>query len=220
MLASAMIDELKQRRTKPVLYFFCDYKNISKNTLHVLLRAFTSQFLAQNPDMLPFSNQWMCASSQTSASLASLRKHFKELLQSCIEPTYLILDGLDECDGEQQSSVQAYLHQVICETNKGISKSLRLCIISRQIQLHTGFQRLIRLKINIEQASNGADIERYVVTELHQVRDEFEPYIPLPTTWVKETTSKLVDLADGTYHWSFRFELYSSHNSNAHDLSC
>jgi len=217
VLASTMIDELTQRRSKCILYFFCDYKNMSKNTLHMLLRTFTSQFLVQNLDMLPFSNQWMCASSQTSASLAVLRKHFKELLQSCTEPIYLILDGLDECVDEQQSSIQAYLHQVICEIDKGNSKLLRLCIISRPIQLHTNFQRLIRLKINIGQTGNGADIRRYVVAELHRVKDDLEPYIPLTTTWIKGTTGKLVDRADGTYSepcytCPCRFKLYSFHH--------
>ncbi|RPB20552.1 hypothetical protein L211DRAFT_852266 [Terfezia boudieri ATCC MYA-4762] len=114
VMASAMRDGLKQRRANPILYFFCDYRNMSKNTVHMLLRSFTSQFLAHNlrrsatKVFAPSYLGPMDVCKLTNFILISnIETHFKELLQSYSESTYMILDGLDECDGEQQSSIQA-----------------------------------------------------------------------------------------------------------------
>ena len=151
------------------------------------------QFLIANLDMLPFAGQSYEASSHSSASLTALKRLFKEMVQSCTEPIFTIIDGWDECDEAQRSCIQSYLRELIDND----LQSIRLCIISREIKLERNFQRLPRLQIKIGQSLNGGDIRHYVVSELNVVKEDLYPRVMLFNEYIHNITEKLINQAEG-----------------------
>ncbi|KAF8424842.1 hypothetical protein EV426DRAFT_701102 [Tirmania nivea] len=208
ILASTLIEELQSARKQQVLYFFCDYRDMSKNTLHTILRVFTTQFLQQNPDILPVASQWPEQSGLPRASLKALKQHFKDLVQSSIEPVYLILDGLDECDDNpndnQQQLIQNYFRELVTNTNHGPPIYIRVCILSREIRLEDKFMELIGRKIIIDKISNGSDIHNYLVSELNQAKIQLEKQrgIILPDVYLSKVAGLLAEKAKGMFLWT------------------
>jgi len=188
---------------------------MTKNTLHVILRALTTQFLHQNPDILPVASQWPEHSGLPRASLKALKKYFKELVQSSIEPIYLILDGMDECDdnsnNNQQQLIQNYLYDLITNTDHGPPKYIRVCIFSREIRLEGKFKKLIGNKVRIDKTSNGCDIQEYLVSELHQAKIQLEDErgIILPDMYLREIAGRLAEKADGRLRAISSYDCFS-----------
>ena len=199
-MASAMIDYLQSDQRTQVLYFFFTFRNMSQNTLQELLRAYISQYLRLNPDLLPVADTWLDASAQAVASLTALKKHFKDILLTCTdpEPIYLILDGLDECDDAQQSIIQRYLHDILREVvRNGRLHLVRLCVTSREIKLEKSFNKLVKPRIRIGKTDNKVDINHYIISELNEVKETLEPYICLEDNYVQELTETLTVRAEG-----------------------
>jgi len=198
-----MIDYLQNDQRKQVLYFFFSFRNMCRNTLHELLRAYISQYLRLNPDLLPVADHWLQESTQVTASLRELKKHFKEILLICADPKpiYLILDGLDECDDAEQSIIQRYLHITLQEVvRSGKLHLVRPCVISREIKLEGAFNKLVNPRVRVGKTDNKVDINNYIISELNQVKEKLEPHIHLEEGYTRELIETLTVRAEGKHH--------------------
>ncbi|KAL7267231.1 hypothetical protein RUND412_010191 [Rhizina undulata] len=157
--ASLLIDQALER-TLVTVYFFCDYRESSKNNASAIIRSLIAQ-------LLPYCLHVLNSTAHPYASSLSL-KRLKPFFEDIIGNTSsirLIIDGLDECGEDEQDRILS----VLLPLN---SNSFRILISSRD----TGpiRKRLAKAskKINITN-QNGKDIDTYIKSEVVSIQERF-----------------------------------------------
>ncbi|CZR65429.1 uncharacterized protein PAC_15329 [Phialocephala subalpina] len=101
-----------------ILYFLFQKRSLEdESTATAAMKAIIRQFLKQRPEFLPvFLGQYESLSTKQSFSwsLAQLWAVFLEVLGNLFKTTiYLLLDGLDECEGSSQRMLLANLEKLM-----------------------------------------------------------------------------------------------------------
>ena len=118
------------------------------------------QLIKQNEDLLAYVHE-KCASSNESSLDSQLR--LKELvevaLQSC-ENTYVVVDGLDECDEAEEKKTAIWFRGVLSTCEKSGAKKPHVLIVSqRDGILDTVLGKVSKLYLNPQ--DHQKDIEMF-----------------------------------------------------------
>ncbi|KAF2815136.1 uncharacterized protein BDZ99DRAFT_354358, partial [Mytilinidion resinicola] len=98
VLASSIIDHLKEATDKPILYFFCKNDNVDKNSSLAVLRSLIAQLLLWAPGLLThIEGSFQKSGKRQIDSFYALLPIFLTCLANA-RTGYIVIDGVDECD--------------------------------------------------------------------------------------------------------------------------
>ncbi|KAI1777216.1 hypothetical protein F4818DRAFT_409587 [Hypoxylon cercidicola] len=113
ILASVIVDEARGIGQASTIFFYCKYGDSARNTFISAARSLLAQLLVQNDHILQplyerssMSGEVMLTSKMTAKDL------LRTALKSCAK-TYIILDGLDECDRDNRKEIATWFQSVI-----------------------------------------------------------------------------------------------------------
>jgi hypothetical protein len=195
-LASLIIEWLLERKTGPVLFFYCKHDQPEKNTFTDILRGLLAQLLCQDNALASCLDE-MC-SSKDQAGMSTILEKLAEIAFDSQTTSYVILDGLDECKpGEAEKAISWFTSRKK-DTNQGDCGHIRLVCVGQRVDV---LQRMLSsaADISLENASHQEDIKRYVIEQARNIREEFEISTQIEAEIVTRVTNASKSRKTGLY---------------------
>jgi hypothetical protein len=176
VLASAVIDQCKQKSGFITSYFYCRDGDQSTNSAIGILKGLADQLLAQYDDLL-LPSFYTRRTMSGDASLRSLDVA-KKLLQDCcsiVPKLFLVIDGLDECEVAERKGALETLTNLVGECNAAEPGKLRILVVSQyypdiqRLLQSSGAVKLAPMIIQISEMDNESDIKTYVRTWVDKI---------------------------------------------------
>ncbi|OCL11999.1 hypothetical protein AOQ84DRAFT_421718 [Glonium stellatum] len=172
VLASIIVDEIKEKDLGPVAFFYCKHQDPDKSSFISVMRAILSQLIAQKRHLVPHYYDEGIASGEVRLQSIKLCKKLLSFMLQSIPRGFLVVDGLDECNVSQRKSLLDFFKEVvnICDNiNPG---KIRILILSREepdIKSYLLTETVIRL----DSQDTRQDIEPYVRHRANLVQKKF-----------------------------------------------
>ncbi|KAH7487177.1 hypothetical protein FOMA001_g4902 [Fusarium oxysporum f. sp. matthiolae] len=170
VLAVAMTEECLQRNAqdtrKAVAYFFCTYKNESSQHSTTILSSLCMQLEMQSESafqiLQEYHDQLFSGRDLSARPTAETLAQKLHLICACFTRTYIIVDGLDECDHRVAANVECLAKLSLLQGYDVINMALssRDEIIIRQ-RLKNDFP-------HVEIKAHTEDLQLYVASELSE----------------------------------------------------
>ena len=132
MIACLLIEELKNLDNVDVAFFYCKYSDNHKNSFTDVLRSVLVQLVQQNEELLSYVYDACCSSTELTLDSPSL---LKQLVQTSIissSNTYLIIDGVDECEEIEEKKIITWFLAACENSTKDNAGTIRLLFISQR----------------------------------------------------------------------------------------
>ena len=171
VLASRIIEECQKLSSASVLFFYCKHLDNRRNTFLALARSILTQLLRQNAGLVPYFYDKSIGSGQTSLDSNQLCKELLEVAIRSCSKTYIIIDGVDECDmKERKVIISLFTSLVDTQTQPGNIRSLFVSQDENDIKKLLETASVIRVSSD----DNKADIERFAGKWAFKIIQKFE----------------------------------------------
>lgn len=192
-LASYLIQQGSFPSKSTVIYCLCSYGfgKIEKNACNLALRSILAQIIRQKTDILDhvYDNYVKGASPPT---LSKIRLALKECLYA-IEHTFLVVDGLDECEPLHQNQLLSELMQMSEPADPLKLKVLVCSRESKEIKRKLGNKPVLSLREEKEYISK--DIALFTKKHLQDLKYRFQEDV------IDSIATEIVSRADGMFLW-------------------
>jgi hypothetical protein len=167
ILCSTVIDELQkyaENGQARVAYFYCKGTDDARNTFVAVARGLISQLLKDNPELLLYCYEQ--GSLQSGEAVLTDHAMAKSLLTVALEsklPTYIVIDGIDECRRDERKDICAWFCNHINALPKESLGNIRCLFVSQE----DGFAKKdlgMIPQIKMLPSCTHSDIHRYVDT--------------------------------------------------------
>ncbi len=169
-MASIVIEETLKLSHVSTVYFYCNYQDEQRKSFLGLARALISQLLSQNDTLLPFLHDKRIASGQVALKSSQLSI---EILGTCLKSmpkTYIIIDGLDECDMSERNSILSFFAGII--EGDDIPGRLRALFVSQdENDIRTSLRAATLLRLT--DVHNRNDIDQYATEWVAKIEKRF-----------------------------------------------
>jgi hypothetical protein len=154
-----------------VAFFYCKYQDDEKKTFRSIARAFLAQLLSQNADLLPYLYD-QCGSMGAVALVSSdMCKELLEIALKTMPKTFIIVDGLDECDMIERKTILSFFTSVIERIDTpGKLRALFISQYENDIRKHLRSGATLRLT----EDHNKSDIESFATKWSLQIQQKFD----------------------------------------------
>ena len=140
--------------------------------------------------MLPFVYETFVKLGAT-PSLPKVRDLLRTLLRSP-GTTYIIFDGLDECESADQTNVLSELQNLLKPDARAKDEKLKVLICSRETkEISRKLKQTLQISLSDEQQAMSRDISKFTEFSLAELSDRFS------TEVIKEVSGEVVKKADG-----------------------
>ncbi|KAI1128502.1 hypothetical protein F5Y10DRAFT_292051 [Nemania abortiva] len=176
MLASVIINKIKNDGVGPNAFIYCKHRDLNKNTFVSVMKAFLSQLLSQQDHLIPFYYDEGIASGEVVLSSTKLCKKLLRYILQNIPEAFLILDGLDECEPDERKLILDFFKEVINLCDSARPGKVRMLILSRDepdIKKSLSAATIVR----ITRQDNLQDIERYIQHRAASIQKKFAPLL-------------------------------------------
>ena len=205
MISIGLIEPLQPQRddSTVVTYFFCQNDDSELNTLGAIIKGLLLQLIQQREELGDYlvRSHWDNRNNRFDVNVTSWKALwgiFMELLDRCRnQRVYVIVDGLDECQDEEEEVTSFMKH--IVHTGLG---QIRWLLTSRPLEtraekeLLTGVgQGLLSLELNFVHISNG--VRSYIISKVDELGILQSYGKKLREAVERELTAK----AEDTYLW-------------------
>jgi ankyrin repeat protein len=190
---------------KSVLVYFCDDKITKQKDANGILSGLIFQIICRHRSLIRHVKRVFEIRGPT------MVQSFSTLWRVCLDvildpkcgPTYIIIDGLDECEHATRrklvESIHAFLHSSSCDT--GTKKSVKFILTSRPstIELETIAEQVADHRISIDEDQEGylEDLKAYI----HRRVDEISPKWKLSFDEKTFLEKSLLSQAGETFLW-------------------
>lgn len=116
MLASLIIEEARKLPDISVAFFYCNESDPATRDFVAIARSILAQLLAQDDSLLlHLEHRMSTPTGKAPQAVLSDMKLAKELLTVALRSrkTYIILDGIDECDRNQRKEICRWYREVV-----------------------------------------------------------------------------------------------------------
>lgn len=173
-LATYLIEEASIPPDSHMLYCLCSYGfgQSEKNACSLTFRSLIAQLLRKQPALLPYIYEHYVR-ARTIPSLVKVKELLKALLKTS-ERIYLILDGLDELQGDDQKQVLTELGSLAIPERYERSINIKVLICSRESkEISRKLARSPHVSLSEEEACVQKDISTYTRHNLEELRGRF-----------------------------------------------
>lgn len=173
ILASLVIERARKLTSTTVLFFYCRHDDSQRNSFVAVARGLISQILCQNDMLLSYLYEKASTSGEAVLTGPSLVKEILSMAIKNSERTYIILDGLDECNREDRKEITSWFRDLIDSPSRTDFGSIRCLFISQDDGPgRKDLSMLPTLKIRGE--DNRCDIELYANAWSKKIQEKFE----------------------------------------------
>jgi hypothetical protein len=182
-----------------LLYCLCSYgfARSEANISGLTFRSLIAQLIRKERNLLPYVYDNVKTGAVPSATTV------KDLLKDLIRasgPTFLIIDGLDECEGAHQRQLLSDLRAFRGTGQDQVAVKFLIC--SRETkEISAGLKKVPQVFLTEEKVKVSKDIAIFAKDSLSPLRERFN------TAIAEEVEQTVVKKADGkensTYCWSF-----------------
>lgn len=205
VLARSLLDDLSQRSEEPstILGFFCKSGVKDRNDSACVLKSWLYRLLVKHEGSFRLATKHVPSTNLLEAGLPvdNLWNLFIDVLSDApVGNTYIILDGLDECEEESQQYLLRRLKEIFITANSGfssLSAKVHFLITSQPTAIVKRESQQME-KVLVENSDVGPDIVTFIksgVTDLalddghsHTIRDLVQ--------------QRLENGAEGTFLWA------------------
>jgi hypothetical protein len=162
------------------LFFYCHDGSQASNTAISILKGLIDQSLHSNSSLVPICYARRITSNEPILRANTLAKKLLEDLCLMTPKTFIIIDGLDECDHAERRQVTSVLMDLVGLCNASDPGKLRVLLVSQYSpeiykSLHSSAATSLRPGIlKITEADNRSDIETYVAAWVVQIAQKFQ----------------------------------------------
>jgi hypothetical protein len=192
VLASLIVEELEKTTPNKVLYFYCRYDELRKQTFVAMACSFLQQLLRMND--LVVTQLYETAISDGNYNLNS-RKLAESILEICLKAVgsvSIVLDGLDECPDVEQKAMALWLRKYIDSSSSEPGRSRCLILSQRDETTESLLDAIPTIQITV--TDNRRDIEAYCKSRVLELPDRLE----LTNTEREQIAVTISERAQGT----------------------
>lgn len=118
---SRVVDELRQlqktsnsaRQDTSIAFFYCKNQNADYDGFLAASKGLLSQLLAQNPNLIQYFYEKASLSGEPALRTKSLARELLDVALRCSKRTYVILDGIDECERKERKEITTFLRHTV-----------------------------------------------------------------------------------------------------------
>ncbi|KAI9663834.1 MAG: hypothetical protein M1821_007324 [Bathelium mastoideum] len=173
VLASAIIQSCQASKDAMTTYFYCSQGDPERNNAIAVFKGLLSQCLDQCPELLPY-----CEEKRNGELTLSNPKTIKDLLKlfsEFVPKQYIIVDGLDECEGnnfKERKEIMAFLNQLVKDSDARAPAKLRVLFVSQSFS-DISRELSTAMTITLGPEDNKHDIKAYVYQQAEKLRVKF-----------------------------------------------
>ncbi|KAH9044037.1 hypothetical protein EDB83DRAFT_2227789, partial [Lactarius deliciosus] len=210
ILCSSIIQDafvLRDAGLASVAYFYFDFRDTDKQSRHDLLLSLVSQLSARSDPCCEILFRLYVAhdNGEHKPSDDILVRCLKEMLTFLVQsPTYLIVDGLDECPNSSGiPSARARVLELVKELLGLHLPNLRVCITSRpEIDIKASLRPLASHSVSLhDEIGQKQDIADYIKSVVYSGSDT------MMSRWREDEKNLVIETlserADGMFRWVF-----------------
>lgn len=198
VICANMIRSMQDQGSK-VFYYFCSYQDNATETYFSILRSIAAQIIQSNPDLAEYIHDKYVITRTTQT-----QSKFKDLLTdllSGIPSSRLVIDGIDECEPEEQKFIIQEFSRLTSQG--GTAHTCKVLFSSRDIptvsrHLRTKKSKVSELPLAREENAIRAAIRSVVDKRLLDLQDGLDEIDPDPEI-LKKVKHELVEKANGKY---------------------
>lgn len=221
-----MIDELRNEAIQPntktgLAYFYCDYKDSTRQSLSELFGSMTAQLTQQSLDVRHKTWQYLASLQKSYLESVDYKELARIMTATCksFERMYLVIDAADEFlppSKPKESSHSDWSHRkAMLETLLRLQREgngrIKILVTSRPtMDIQSALREVPRVSISSE--SNSKDIELYVSAKLQEEKENGTEWGEKLTAGDQESPTvtsliitKLVEKTDGMWVYSTCF---------------
>ena len=185
ILASVVVEGLLERRRQAslatrslvdpesIVFFYCRHANPERDNFLAVMRSLISQLIQQHPEIAPLVYEKMsCTGGITLVSHKNAEDFLDFVVTGTSSSTYIIVDGLDECDTPEMTTIVTILTKLAKSFNTTSPGSCRLFFTSRD---ENTIRRLFSnaAKLRIRPKDNQQDIKAYTHIWSLKIQEKF-----------------------------------------------
>ncbi|KAK3619537.1 hypothetical protein LTR56_023972 [Elasticomyces elasticus] len=195
VLASLVVDELQKANGAQVLYFYLRQGDEDRQSFLAMARSLLQQAIKLNndPQLLVYIFDEATKSTETNLRTTNLAEHLLDACLSAIGKIHVVIDGLDECSGEQQRQIATWAKRFVEKSAQGPEPSR--CLFFSQADTVTRPLLSMLPTLELTSTDNADDIHTYCMAMAQQVCDMFKLSLNEGTKIASDISQK----ADGMF---------------------
>ncbi|KAL8370099.1 hypothetical protein RB595_000459 [Gaeumannomyces hyphopodioides] len=134
VLASFVVDKAKELPGIAVAFFYCNEGDPARREFIAIARSMLAQLVAQDETLILHCESMMSTQNgKVPQDVLSDVKLAKDLLETALKSrkTYVILDGIDECDREQRKNICLWFRERVDKLPKNNHDDIKCLFISQ-----------------------------------------------------------------------------------------
>lgn len=114
-----------------IAFFYCKHKDTSRNSFLAVAKGVLSQLINQNKHLIQYFYETSSNCGETSLQTPALAKDLLRIALSSSKRTYVILDGLDECDSKERRHIVQFFRETVEALPSADMDSIRCLFVSQ-----------------------------------------------------------------------------------------
>ncbi|KAI2464722.1 hypothetical protein F4781DRAFT_411946 [Annulohypoxylon bovei var. microspora] len=131
VLSSVIVEEARKVPQASTTFFYCKYGDPLRNTFICVARSLLAQLLKQNDHLLQLLYEKASMSGELELTSKVIAKELLRISLNTCMISYVILDGLDECDRSNRKEIATWFQSMINELSSSNSGSIRCLFMSQ-----------------------------------------------------------------------------------------
>ncbi|KAF8454286.1 hypothetical protein BDZ91DRAFT_562030 [Kalaharituber pfeilii] len=168
VLTSVIIEELERMRASAspdtsnmlvaVAYFYCRYCTENKDNFNAVGRGILSHLIKYNEEIIPLVWEKLASSGEMILKSSKLLVELLEIAIKDSKPSYIVIDGLDECEKTERMRVISTLKRIAEMTNQQAPGAVRLLFVSTP---EGDIKRQLSNFVKVQLKPDDADLRQY-----------------------------------------------------------
>lgn len=197
-LATYLIEHASPPTKTLMLYYLCaqEVSPSAFDFLNAVLSFLAAQILRKKRHLIPFVYEtYVKAAEHPAMRLPVLLRQ----LLSCLPASFIIIDGLDECDPDAQNRLYNKLEWIVMKrrTERPAGPEVKLMVCSQDAKgVPSKLQKQPFLSLSAEHIAVSRDIRLYTTNSVADLSERFSDKI------IDDIASTIVEKANGMFLWA------------------
>ncbi|KAF8444436.1 hypothetical protein BDZ91DRAFT_853780 [Kalaharituber pfeilii] len=175
-----------------VAYFYCRYRTENKDSLNAVGRGILSQLIKHNKGIISLLWEKMADSGEITLKASNLLVELLEVAMKDSKTSYVIIDGLDECEKTERRKIISTLQSISEAINQQVPGTIRLLFISTN---EPDIRRRLSSIVKIQLKPNDNDIRQYTTVWTAKIQKRFR----LSDAETDNIIAKVLERAQGMF---------------------